>query len=182
MSILEQSAKLESLTPMSLEEASRICFLDSGKLRFLKAGAILRLTIADDKSYLKTIILRTFPLTHPDQYLSVKDDGGNEVGIIRSLAGLDSDSRRLVEEELKRRYFLPVIRQIHKVVERFGVLEWHVDTEQGPYRFTTRDIRESVLRLGGDRYILSDVDENRYEIPDAARLDSKSAASLFRHL
>ena len=103
-------------------------------------------------------------------------------GVIRSSSELDAESRRVVEEELNRRYFMPIIRRIRKVVERFGVVEWHVDTERGPCQFTTRDLRENVLRLGAARYIISDVDENRYEIPDTSRLDAKSLASLLRHL
>ena len=182
MSIPESSIAVKSAVPMSLVEASQICFLDPQKLKFFKVGAVLQLTVAGEKSCLKTIVSRVFPLSHPGQYLSVRDGAGGEVGIIRSLDGLDSDSRRLVEEELSRRYFMPVIHRIRKVIERFGTVEWHVDTDRGPCRFTTRDLREKVLRLGSGRYILQDVDENRYEVPATPRLDSKSLASLLRHL
>jgi hypothetical protein len=169
-------------TPMSLAEASQICFLDPQKLKFSKVGAVLQLTVAGEKPFLKTIVSRVFPLSHPGRYLSVRDGDGGEVGIIRSLDDLDSDSRRLVEAELSRRYFMPVIHRIRKVIERFGTVEWHVDTDRGPCRFTTRDLREKVLRLDSGRYVLQDVDENRYEIPNTSRLDTKSLLSLLRHL
>jgi len=182
MNTPEQSITAIPPAPMSLVEASQICFLDPQKLKFFKVGAVLQLTVAGEKSFLKTIISRVFPLSHPGQYLSVRDGGGNEVGIIRSLEGLEADSRRLVEAELSRRYFVPVIHRIRKVIERFGTVEWHVDTDRGLCRFTTRDLREKVLRLGGGRYILQDVDENRYEIPNTSRLDAKSLVNLMRHL
>jgi hypothetical protein len=121
-------------------------------------------------------------LSHPAQDLSIRENGGTEAGLLRSLDSLDPDSRRLVEESLSRRYFVPVIHRIRDVIERFGTVEWKVDTDRGACRFTTRDLRDNVLRLRGRRYILQDVDENRYEIPDTAKLDSKSLASLFRHL
>jgi len=178
----EPVSAVAPLAPMSLEEASRIRFLDPGKLKFFKHGATLRLTVMEEKSFLKTIVARVFPLSHPVQYLSVRDGGSNEVGVIRSSSELDAESRRVVEEELNRRYFMPIIRRIRKVVERFGVVEWHVDTERGSCQFTTRDLRENVLRLGAARYVISDVDDNRYEIPDTSRLDAKSLASLLRHL
>ena len=168
--------------PMSLAEAARMVFLDPAKLAFFKAGVVLRLTIDGDRSVLKVVVSQIFPLSHPGRYLSIRDGGGNEVGILKSVKQLDELGRKLVEEELGRRYFLPVIRKITSVVERFGTVEWHVDTDRGKCRFTTRDLRDNVLRLGSGRYILQDVDDNRYEVPDTAKLDRTSLASLLRHL
>lgn len=182
MSAAETSQPIAPATPMSLDEASQIRFLDPKKLKFSRAGAVLRLTVDGECSYLKAGVFRVFPLTSPDSYLSVMAGGGSEVGIVRSLDGMDPGSRRLVEEELSRRYFMPAIRRIQKVVERFGAVEWHVDTDRGPCRFTTRDLRENVLRLGPSRYIISDVDDNRFEVPDSSRLDSKSLSMLLRRL
>lgn len=168
--------------PMSLAEAARVNFLDPRKLKFFRAGACLRLTIDGERSVLKATVSRVFPLTHPDRYLSLRDGSGSEVGILRSLDLLDSSGRKLVAEELERRYFLPVVSRISAVIERFGTVEWQVDTDRGKYRFTTRDMRDNVLRLGGGRYIIQDVDDNRYEIPDTGKLDRTSLAKLLRHL
>jgi len=167
---------------MSLAEAARIKFLDPCSLLFSRIGVVLRLTIKGERSVLKVTVSRAFPLTHPCLYLCIRDGGGAELGILRSLEGLDADSRKLVEEDLNRRYFLPVIKRITSVVERFGTVEWHVETDRGAYRFTTRDLRENVLRLGGGRCILQDVDENRFEITDTAGLDRASLSRLLRHL
>lgn len=168
--------------PMSLAEAARMVFLDPAKLVFFKAGVVLRLTIDGDRSVLKVVVSQIFPLSHPGSYLSIRDGSGAEVGILRSVKQLNEHGRKLIEEELGRRYFLPAIRKITSVVERFGTVEWHVDTDRGKCRFTTRDLRDNVLRLGSGRYILQDVDDNRYEVPDTARLDRTSLASLLRHL
>lgn len=167
---------------MSPTEAAEIRFLNPKMLRFHKAGAVLRVTIEGERTVLKAVVARVFPLSRPGEYLSVRDGSNEEVGILRSLEGLDGESRGVVEEELSRRYFVPVIRRIRQVIERFGTVEWHVDTDRGPWRLTTRDLRDNVLRLGGGRYILSDVDENRYEVPDTSKLDSKSLGFLLRHL
>jgi Domain of unknown function (DUF1854) len=172
----------ENIAPMSLAEAARMIFLDPAKVKFFRAGVVLRMTIDGDRSVLKVVISRIFPLSHPSGYLSIRDGGGIEVGILRSSEQLDEHGRKLVEEELDRRYFLPVIRKITSVVERFGTVEWHVDTDRGKCRFTTRDLRDNVLRLGGGRYILPDVDDNRYEVTDTSRLDRASLVSLLRHL
>ena len=178
----ESSPVAAPSAPISLSEAAQMRFLDPRKLKFFKAGAVLRLTIDGEQSFLKTSVFRVFPLSHPNQYFSIQDNDGKEAGILKSLDNLDADSRRLIEQELHRRYFVPVIHRIRSVIERFGTVEWNVDTDRGPWRFTTRDLRDNALRLGGGRYILPDVDENRYEIPDSSRLDFKSLAYLLRHL
>ncbi|MEI6970674.1 MAG: DUF1854 domain-containing protein [bacterium] len=168
--------------PMSLADAAQMTFLDPARISFERSGAHLRLTVDGDRSVLRTVVTRIFPLTHPNQYLSVRDGSGTEVGILRSLDRLDETSRSLVEGDLARRYFLPVIHRITAVVERFGTVEWQVDTDRGKYRFTTRDMRDNVLRLGGGRYIIQDVDENRYEVRNATLLDRPSLTRLLRHL
>ncbi|MEI6807968.1 MAG: DUF1854 domain-containing protein [bacterium] len=168
--------------PMSLAEAARIKYLDPLKLKFRRAGIILRMTIEGERTVLKVAVSRVFPLTHPERYLSIRDGSGAEVGILKSLEQLADNDRKLVEEDLDRRYFMPAIERITGVIERFGTVEWQVDTDRGKYRLTTRDMRDNVLRLGGGRYIIQDVDDNRYEIADAARLDRTSLARLLRHL
>lgn len=177
-----QNGAAGSIETTSLAQAARINFLDPRKLKFSRAGVCLRLTVEGERSVIRAVVYRVFPLTHPDRYLSIRDGAGAEVGLVRSLAELDADGRKLVEEDLDRRYFLPVIRKIASVIERFGTVEWQVDTDRGRYRFTTRDLRENVLRLGAGRYILHDVDDNRYEITDTGRLDRASLARLLRHL
>jgi hypothetical protein len=105
-----------------------------------------------------------------------------EVGVLVDLAELDEESRRLVAEELERRYLVPVIRRVIRIKERFGTVEWEVDTDRGIYRFTTRNMREKVVQPSPGRYLLTDVDENRYDVRDLSVLDSASQAWLMRHL
>ncbi len=91
----------------SLVEASRLVLLDPAKLRFLAHGPILRLTIEDDRSYLRVAILRAFPLSDPSRYLSVRDGQGKEIGLIAQPDALAAADRALVEHELERRYLVP---------------------------------------------------------------------------
>lgn len=178
----EQKITALKSEPMSLAEAARIKYLDPLKIKFRRAGIILRLTIEDERTVIKVAVSRIFPLTHPARYLSIRDGSGVEVGILKSLEQLADSDRKLVEEDLDRRYFMPAIEKITAVIERFGTVEWQVDTDCGKYRLTTRDMRDNVLRLGGGRYIIQDVDDNRYEIVAATRLDRTSLARLLRHL
>ena len=166
----------------ALAEAAQLRMLDPARLRFFKAGAALRLTIEGEYSVLKVAILRAFPLTLPRQYYSVRDGGGKEVGLIVNPVNLEPESRRLVEADLERRYMTATVRRIRSVEERFGTVDWEVETQRGRNRFTTRDLRDNVLRPTPGRILFTDVEGNRYEIPDLNALDPQSQTWLLRHL
>lgn len=172
----------ETTPALSVAEAARLRFIDPAKLSFFKAGATLRMTIADEASWLKVDIVRVFPLSLPNAYFSVRDGGGKEVGILKNLDGLDATSRALAETELERRYLVAIIHRVLSVKERFGTVEWEVTTNRGRCRFTTRDLRDNALRYDGGHYLITDVENNRYEIPDIAALDRASQSALLRHL
>jgi hypothetical protein len=167
---------------MKLVEASRLVFLEPAKLRFIAHGPVLRLTIDDDRSILRVAVVRSFPLSEPSRFLSVRDGEGKEVGLIADPAQLRSDDRALVERELDRRYLVPSVTRIVSARERFGTVDWTMETDRGVVRFTTRNLRENVQRPGPGRIILNDVDGNRYDIREVDRLSRGSQDLLFRHL
>jgi hypothetical protein len=168
--------------PLSLVEASRLVLLDAHRLRFLKHGATLRLTVEDDRSYLRVAIVRAFPLSEPLRFLSVRDGAQKEVGLIVDLAELSPDSQALVQEDLDRRYVIPAVARIVAAKERFGTVDWTIETDRGVCRFTTRNLRENVQRPAPGRIILNDVDGNRYDIRNLDALDRTSQELLFRHM
>ncbi len=167
---------------LALAEAAQLKFLDPGKLRFFTAGATLRLTIENECSHLKVAVLRAFPLSRPGCYLSIRDAGGKEIGLLADLEALDPESRRRVEADLERRYLVACIHRVRAVKERFGVVEWDVETQRGPCKFTTRDLRDNVLHPLPGRYLFTDVDGNRYTVANLEGLDSQSQAWLLQHL
>lgn len=175
------AAAAPEATP-TLVEASRLVLLDAARLRFFAHGPILRLTIEDDRSYLRVGVLRAFPLSDPAHFLSVRDGQGNEVGLIAEPDALRPEDRALVERELERRYLVPAVTRVVSARERFGTVEWTMDTDRGVVRFTTRNLRENVQRPAPSRIILNDVDGNRYDIRDVDALSDASQELLFRHL
>lgn len=168
--------------PGTLEDAAQLRILEPNRLRVFRQGATLRLTIEGEASFLKIGVFRTFPLTMPQGYFSLCDGGGKEIGILLGMDGLSAESRLAIEGDLERRYMVAIIRRIRAVKERFGVVEWDVETHRGLCRFTTRDLRGSVLRCGPGHFLLTDVENNRYEIPDLNAMDVRSQAWLLRHL
>ena len=167
---------------LTLTEASELRYLDPTALRFFRHGATLRLTIEDERSCLRVSVVRLFPLSEPGRYLSVRTGDNKEVGVIVEAGELEADSRRLVEDELMRRYLVPVIRRVVSARERFGTVDWEVETDRGGWTFTTRNLRENVAQPSPGRYLLSDVDGNRYDVRDIEALDGASQAFLLRHL
>lgn len=169
-------------TPLSLVEASRLVVLDPARLTFFEHGASIRLTVAEDRSYLDIAVLRVFPLSDPDRYLSLRDGEGKEIGVLADPAVLDEEALRMLDRALERRYFIPVVRRVVSAKERFGIVDWQMETDRGVRRFSTQNLRENLTRPAPGRLILSDIDGNRYDVRDIDALDRTSQDLLLRHV
>ena len=84
----------------------------------------------------------------------------------RSLKDMKKDVQEMVQEQIRLRYFLPVIRKVMDVKDEYGYAYWHVMTDFGVCRFTTHMGGDAVINIGGSRYQITDIDGNRYELPD----------------
>lgn len=164
------------------QDNTQIRYLKSGELRFFKAGATLRMTLEGDRSLLQASVVRIFPLTKPGAFFSVRDGSGKETGVLESLEGLDPASAACVREELERRYMVSRLKKVNRARERFGIVEWDVETDRGACRFSTRDMRDNVIRLPGHQYVIVDVEGNRFEVTRLTDLDVRSQACLLRFL
>ena len=78
-------------------------------------------------------------------------------------------------------YSGPVIRKVMDVREDYGYAYWHVETDNGVCRFTTHMSGDAVISLGGARYLVTDIDGNRYELPDfyALGIQERKKLDLF---
>lgn len=179
---MEQKDKAISEQPISLVEAARLVFLDPAKLKFERSGATLQLSIEEGETYEKVTVLRAFPLSAPQQYLSIRDEKNEEIGLITEPERLSQANRALIDEALQRHYLIPIITEIFSAKERFGTVDWEVKTDRGERQFTTKNLRENVQRPAPGRIILNDIDENRYDIPDIDALNRDGQALLYRHL
>ncbi|MCW8131225.1 MAG: DUF1854 domain-containing protein [Planctomycetota bacterium] len=174
--------KAPAEAPVSLAEAAQLVLLDPKKLRFFRHGDSLRLTVADDRSLLKVAVLRAFPLSSPRRYLSVRDGNNKELGMIPDPEALDAESRALIEKDLERRYLVPWVKRIVATKERFGTVDWEMETDRGLCKLTTRNLRENVQRPAPGRIIITDVDGNRFDIRDVDALDAESQRMLFQNM
>ncbi len=157
-----------------LEGYVEIRYLSPESARFERtAGGFLSLTDGGER-YPRVFLYRSFPFSLSDEYISVRDKEGKEIGMIRRISDFPAEVQALLREELERRYFTPVITKIRSVKEEFGYTYWDVETDCGPLRFTVKEAHHNVVLLGPEHLLIVDVDGNRFEIPDCTALDSQS--------
>jgi hypothetical protein len=182
MSETTESPQAGLVQALSVTEAGELKMLEADSLSFFRHGAFLRLTIRDQRSYPRVTVARAFPLSLPKVYYSVRDVKNNEVGMIADPDQLSTENRALVEDEIRRRYMVSTIKRVLKATDRFGTVEWQVETDRGMCSFTTRELRENVLSNRPGHYLITDVENNRFEIPSLADLDTRSREFLDRRL
>ncbi len=166
----------------TVTETAGLRYLDPAQVRFTRDGARIDVSIDGAAPVTNVSVFRTFPLSIPDRFLSIRNEKNEELGLLADPAPLDPASSTIVEEELRRRYVLPVVRRVIQIRERFEILECRAETDRGECQFSIRNLRESVLRPQHNRYILTDVDGNRFDIPDLRELPLASQALLLTHL
>lgn len=158
----EEELKRES------EEVLQIRFLTSENAVFTRTeGGFLALKTGE-KAYDRVGVYLTFPLTNPDEFISIReaDEKAREIGMIQSIKDLKPQEQEMIREQVRLRYFMPVIRKVMDVKDEYGYAYWHVMTDFGACRFTTNMGGDAVVNLGGARYQITDIDGNRYELPD----------------
>jgi hypothetical protein len=119
-------------------------------------------------------IQSVFPISNRHHFALLRDEHGEEIGIIEQAHELDGESKRILREELERSYFLPQITDIRDIDEKHGVFTMDVITDRGERVFEVRNPRQNIRPVGGGRYIIKDVDGNRYDIPKLRNLGPRS--------
>jgi hypothetical protein len=121
---------------------------------------------------------RAFPVSAPEGPMAIVAADGTELAWIDRLEELELPLRGLLEEELARREFVPVIVAIERVSEDRPA-EWSVVTDRGPHRFSVAHVDDVVLRPDGG-VVITDTSGVRYRIPDPNTLDPRSRRWLDR--
>jgi hypothetical protein len=106
----------------------------------------------------------------------LRDGKNKEIGVVEKLADVPQPARTWLRDELFRRYFLPQVEVIHDITERFGTSVWDLATDRGRRTVTTNAMNEAVHEIEPGRFLITDVEGNRYEIKDLSALDPASRA------
>ena len=146
--------------------------LDPAAVSLTKNGDKIEALIQGKTTFVDRLA-RAFPHSNPDQFVSLMDELGHEIGIIENPKKLDDTSRNLLEAELKAIYFVPTIRAITAVVSKGTGSQWTVDTDDGEYTF--RILGRDALK-GDEPPAVEITDEHgkRYKIDNYWDLDAES--------
>ena len=132
------------------------------------------------KLYKNVKVVRLFPFTDADKYISIRenDEKAREIGIIEDLNTMPEETVKILKEQLDLNYFTPVIKKIYSIKDEFGFAYFHVLTDKGECKFAINMASNAVTKLSDDRLIISDLDENRFEIRDVNELTMKERRKL----
>ena len=125
---------------------------------------------------------RLFPTTGLEKYIALLDQDGNEQAIIRDLRTLPKEERTTIEDCLREYYLIPKVTAVYRNVEKFGLLTFYVQTDRGDVSIEIRNQNHGIKLLHGCRVLLRDTNDNRYEIPDLAKLDKHSRQIMNNYL
>lgn len=159
--------------------------LTPANCRFLRSkGNLISLDLhAEGKEpefFERVVLLRAFPVTNPDEFISVREPDtklkgrGKEIGMIRRMSDFDEQTNMLILEELDRRYFSPVLLKITSIKDKFGYSYWDAETSAGNVTFVVNNPFGNIRILEDGRMFINDVDGNSFVIPDPKKLDPAS--------
>ena len=162
----EEALKQES------EELLEMRLLTKDNAVFARNGGGFVSLKTGGKEYARVGIYLTFPLTCPEEYISVReaDEKAREIGMIEKLSQLEKEQQEMIREQIRLRYFMPSITKVLDVKDEYGYAYWNVVTTFGACRFTTQMSGDAVIHLSDSRLLVTDIDGNRYEIPDFYQL------------
>ena len=142
-------------------------------------GGFLNLTF-NGKLYEQVKVVRLFPFTDPQKYISIRENDARskEIGLIEDLDTLSDETRGLIEEQLTLNYYIPVIKKINSIKDESGHAYFNVTTDKGECKFVINMSSNPVTKLSDTRLLITDLDENRYEIRDTKELTQKELRKL----
>lgn len=168
-----------------VEQMFSINFLTKENAKVERTEGGLMSATVDGTFYKRVRPVRCFPFTEPERYISLREGSGNEsreIGMLLNIGDLGEEAEGIIRNQLDLMYFMPIIKKILSIREEYGYSYWDVQTDRGEIRFTVRMGGNSINKLSESRIIISDLDANRFEIPDTTRLSAKELKMLDMYL
>lgn len=168
------------------KNSTELVLLNQDNCSFYENHGFIALTFKkgeETKEYVRVFLHRCFPFQELFEYIAVLDDEYGEIGIIKDINIFKEDTKKLLVNELERKYYEPQIETILSVKERYGFSYWVVTTVDGrKVNFTMQDTFRNIIRVGDNKAILLDVDGNRFVINDIEKLPKKSRKKIELYL
>lgn len=138
-------------------------------------------TAADGGEHLLVEPARAFPISAPREDIAVLSRDGHEVAWIARLDDLAEAPRRLLEDELAGREFMPEIRRVSAVSGYATPCTWRVETDRGATDLVL-NAEEDIRRLAAPALLIVDSRGIQFLIRDPRALDATSRRILERFL
>ena len=136
---------------------------------------------ADGQEHDGVVPVRAFPLTAPDEGISLVGTDGHELLWIDRLQDLPEYVCALLREELALRDFMPEITRLAGV-SSFGTPSvWTVETDRGDTSFILKS-EDDIRRLKSGALLIGSGEGVQYGIADITALDRASRRLLERFL
>ena len=136
---------------------------------------------ADGVRHVGVTPVRVFPFSDPEHWLSITNASGREVVCIENPAELSPAIREVLQTDLLRREFVPVIQRIVHVSSILEPCEWLVETDRGRTMFVLKS-EDDVRRLGPNQALILDSSGVRYLVANIKGLDAASQRVLERYV
>jgi hypothetical protein len=141
----------------------------------------LQFTNSDGTVFDSINLVRAFPISAPDEGLSIISNDGHELAWIPSLVEIPAQIKELIEAELMQREFMPVIQRINQVSSFATPSIWNVMTDKGNTQLTLK-AEDQVWRLKNNRILITDKNGVNFMINNLEQLDKHSRKLLDRFL
>ena len=141
----------------------------------------LLLTTADGSVHEGVVPVRAFPIAAPTEGIALVGTDGHELAWIDRLDELPDAIRKLIEDELASREFIPEIRRLRQVSTFATPSTWEVETDRGETRFILKG-EEDIRRLGAATLLIADSHGIQFLIRDLQAMDRHSRKLLDRFL
>jgi hypothetical protein len=156
------------------EQAPRVPFV----LRRDPFGVwVLQLT--DGTVHEQVVVVRAFPISHPESGFSILNRQGHELVWVDDLQALALHEREALLQAVAEREFMPEIERLDRVSGFIAPCTWHVQTNRGPTQFLLKG-EEDIRRMSGQTWLVADGHGVQYLIRDLSRLDRHSRKLLDR--
>jgi hypothetical protein len=155
-------------------DPAELPLLDPATVTFRREGHTLQMRRTGEEEWRAVTLTRLFPLSEPEHWIAVIDAEDKEIGLLLDLRGLASESLAAARAELERRYLIPEVLRIIACRDRFELTELELETDRGCVAITLRNPNENIQQPLPHHITLTDVEGNRYDIPDIDQLDIDS--------
>ena len=132
---------------------------------------------SEGREHVNVELARAFPISAPLDGISMLDQNGREVAWIPRLEDLSREIRRVLEEELRSREFMPEIKRVRGVSGYATPCTWQVETDRGDTEFVLK-AEEDIRRLSTSALLIVDSRGIQFLIRDPRALDQASRRIL----